>query len=253
MFNNTTTKTLAASLLLALVALLGACQPLQPTTEKEVALELVTHVVAGMAEQDVFVTNGNSADEVFRITGDEVEQYLDAPAYAAAEMIEHDLFGLGENPLGPYPKGLEMGFSMGEWLSGSGSGRYTIRGQEAEIDLTFKNLVPNSHYTLWCATVNTPPYVSIIDEPCGAADGSENSFFTDDDGNAAIRLTLAPLAETTDTALKVIAAAYHSDGKSYGALPGAFGLVSHVQLAAVIPAPDSEAWRPMNGQASASR
>lgn len=244
----------AASLLLVLViVVLGACSPVRTATEKQVELQLVSHIAAGMAEQDVFVIKDNNTDEVFRITGDEAEQYRDAPAYASAETIEHDLFGLGENPLGPYVRGAEMGFTMGEWLDGSGTGTYVIRGNEAEIDLTFENLVPNGHYTLWCATVNLPPDVSIIDEPCGAADGSENSFYSDDEGNAAISLKLEPLADTTETSLKVIAAAYHSDGQSYGSSPGPFGLTSHVQLAAVVPEPNSDAWHITDSDTVASR
>ncbi|MDX1520851.1 MAG: hypothetical protein R3264_04435 [Anaerolineae bacterium] len=122
MANYISTRALTAGLLLALIiVLLGACSSAQPAKEKQVALQLVSHVAAGMAEQDVFVTNGDSTEGVFRITDAEAEQYLDAPAYAAAEMIEHDLFGLGENPLGPYPQGLELGFTLGEWLSGTGN------------------------------------------------------------------------------------------------------------------------------------
>jgi hypothetical protein len=64
---------------------------------------------------------------------------------------------------------------------------------------------------------------------------------------------MEPLADTTGTSMQVIAAAYHSDGKSYGTLPGDFGLNSHVQLAAVIPSPDSEAWNTAAGSAVAAQ
>jgi hypothetical protein len=113
--------------------------------------------------------------------------------------------------------------------------------------------VPKGVYTVWCATVNVPPDASIVDKPCGAPDGSENLFVADIYGNATFHLTMAPLADTTDTSMQVIAAAYHSDGKSYGALPGDFGLNSHVQLAAVIPPPDSEAWNTATDRSAAAQ
>jgi hypothetical protein len=233
--------------------LLSACQPVKPQRAQQVPLQLVSHVAAGMAEQDVYVARVENAGEVFRLTGEKVGSYLDAPVYAAQEAIEHDLFDLGDNPLGPYPQGVPLGFTLGEWLAAGATGSYTVQGEQATLDLTFTRLVPLSVYMVWCATVNTPPNVSIVDKPCGAADGSENVFVADSNGNATFRLTMPPLVETTDTSLQVIAAAYHSDGKSYGALPGDFGLNSHVQIAAVIPPPDSEAWQTVTDGAVAVR
>lgn len=233
--------------LLALVALialvLSACQPVQPTTARQVELQLVSHVAAGMAEQDVYIAKVEGAGEVFRLTGDEVDAYMDAPAYAAQEAIAHDLFGLSDNPMGPYPQGAPMGFSLGDWLAAGATGAYTVQGEQATIDLTFTSLVPNGVYTVWCATVNTPPNFSIVDKPCGAADGSQNLFTADAKGSATFHLTMPPLVDTTENSLQVIAAAYHSDGKSYGSLPGDFGLNSHVQIAAIVPPPSSDAWQ----------
>ena len=237
------TKLLVLTALAAL--LLSACQSVQPEVAQQVELQLVSHVAAGMAEQDVYVAKVEGTGEVFRTTGEEVEAYMDAPVYASQEIIEHDLFGLGDNPLGPYPQGVPLDFTLGEWLAAGATGTYTVQGEQATIDLTFTNLVPNGVYTVWCATVNTPPNVSIVDKPCGAADGSENIFTADAGGNAVFKLTMSPLVDTTDTSLQVIAAAYHSDGKSYGPLPGDFGLNSHVQIAAIVPPPSSEAWQPV--------
>lgn len=249
MMHYLSTKLLIVAALAAL--LLSACQPVQPETAQQVALQLVSHVAAGMAEQDVYVAKSEGAGEVFRITGDEVDAYMDAPVYASQEAIAHDLFGLSDNPVGPYPQGAPMGFTLRDWLAAGATGAYTVQGEEATIDLTFANLVPNGVYTMWCATVNTPPNVSIVDKPCGAADGSENLFTADANGNATFHLTMTPLVDTTESSLQVIAAAYHSDGKSYGALPGDFGLNSHVQIAAIVPAPSSEAWQTVTDSAVA--
>jgi len=223
------------------VLLLSACQPVQPPTAHQVELQLISHVAMGMAEQDVYVAK--MAGEVYRITGDEVDGYMGEPVYASQEPIAHDLFGLSDNPVGPYAQGVPMGFTLGEWLAAGATGTYTVQGEQAMINLTFANLVPNGVYTLWCATVNTPPNVSIVDKPCGAQDGSENLFTADASGSATFHLMMSPLVDTTESSMQVIAAAYHSDGKSYGAQPGDFGLNSHVQIAAVVPPPSSEAWQ----------
>lgn len=251
MMQHLSTKVLGLAVLATL--LLSACQPVQLQTARQVELQLISHVAAGMAEQDVYVAKVEGAGEVFRLTGEEIESYKDAPVYASQEAIEHDLFGLSDNPLGPYPQGAPMGFTLGEWLAAGATGTYTVQGGQATIDLAFTNLVPNGVYTLWCATVNTPPNVSIVDKPCGAPDGSENLFTADAGGNAIFRLTVPPLVNTTDTSLQVIAAAYHSDGKSYGSMPGDFGLNSHVQIAAIVPPPDSEAWQTVTDSAVAVR
>lgn len=244
-------KWLIMAALAALV--LSACQPVQPETAQQVELQLVTHIVAGMAEQDVYVVKSEGSGEVFRLIGDEVDAYLDAPTYAAQQTVSHDLFGLSDNPVGPFPQGIPLGFTLGEWLAASATGTYTIQGDQATLDLTFANLVPNGVYTVWCATVNPPPADTAVDKPCGAPDGSENVFTADANGNATFRLTMPRLVDTTDTSLQVIAAAYHSDGKSYGPLPGDFGLNSHVHVAAIIPPPSSEAWQPVTDSSIALR
>lgn len=235
------------------ILLLSACQPVHPPTAQQVQLQLISHVAAGMPEQDVYVAKVADAGEVFRVTGDEVDDYMDAPVYASQEAIAHDLFGLSDNPVGPYAQGMPMGFTLGEWLAAGATGVYTVQGDKASIHLEFTDLVPNGVYTVWCATVNTPPNVSIVDKPCGAEDGSENLFTADADGNASFHLTMAPLVDTTDSSMQVIAAAYHSDGKSYGPLPGDFGLNSHVQIAAIVPPPSSEAWQTVTNSSVAMR
>jgi hypothetical protein len=124
---------------------------------------------------------------------------------------------------------------LGEWLSASGQGSYTVTGDRAKIELTFENLVPNGIYTAWCTRVTFPPNVKIVDKPCGAADGTENTFTADARGNARFELELATLPPSSAETATSIALAYHSDGKTYGAYPGDFGLNSHVHIAAVIP------------------
>ncbi len=157
--------------------------------------------------------------------------------YTASEAVLHDPFKVGSNPLGPFPKGKSLGFTLGNWLAASGIGIYSVDGENADMQLSFKKLVPNGVYTVWCSILTLPPDPKIEDAPCGAEDGSQNSFTSDSQGNGAFDLKLKPLPTSTKETASLIAIAYHSDGKTYGASPGDFGLNSHVQLFAMLPEP----------------
>ena len=178
-------------------------------------------------------------EEVFRVEGEQGKNpvNLAKAAYAAAVPTEHDPFKLGKNPLGPFPEGKSLGFTLGQWLSATGTGVYSVEGINAKLSISFKNLVPNGVYTLWCSSITFPPDPKIVDKPCGAADGSENSFVADADGNAVFSLKLKPLEQSTKETASVVALAYHSDGKTYGAGTGDFGLATHVQIFFLMPVP----------------
>lgn len=135
---------------------------------------------------------------------------------------------MGPTPLGPFPKGASLGFTLQQWLAATGSGAYTITGDKAELNLAFQKLVPNGVYSVWCSRLSFPPNVKIVDTPCGAADGSQNAFKADAQGNATYTVKTKALPDSTKETATVVALAYHSDGKTYGAKPGEFGLNSHV-------------------------
>jgi len=178
-----------------------------------------------------------TATQVVRVEGSEAKDpaNLEKMAYAAATPIPHDPFKAGTSPLGPFSKGKPLGFTLGQWLSASGIGIYSADGENAEMEFSFKNLVSNGAYTLWCSSIKSPPNPEIIDRPCGAEDGSENVFSADARGNGAFSLKLKALPRSTEGNATIIALAYHSDGKTYGASPGDFGLNSHVQIFFLMP------------------
>lgn len=181
--------------------------------------------------------------EVVRVEGDQAKEpaTLAKTVYAASAPTQHDPFKAGENPLGPFPKGKLLGLTLEQWLSASGIGIYSVDNENAELELSFKNLVPNGVYTLWCSRLTFPPEPQTIDMPCGAEDGSENSFAADAKGLGSFSLKLKPLETSSKETASVIALAYHSDGKTYGASPGNFGLNSHVQILFMMPEPTSNA------------
>lgn len=203
-------------------------------------ITLVNHIQMKLPEQDVFIeTKDTPKGQVMRVEGEAAtdKANLSKTAFASSEAINHDPFKTGAKPLGPFPKGKDLGFTLGKWLSAKGSGTYTTVGSEATLDLAFKNLVANGTYTVWCSRLTFPPNPKIVDRPCGAPDGSESSFKADKDGNGKIMIKMQPLAESSKETATVIALAYHSDGKTYGALPGDFAKVTHVQLAYLLPVP----------------
>jgi len=198
---------------------------------------LVNHIQADLPEQDVYVESDDDPTLVVRVEGEEAlsEENAEKMLYAAEEPIEHDPFKLGENPLGPFPKGEELGITLGEWLSASGSGIYTESDEGAELVLSMAGLVPDGVYTVWCSELKLPPEPAITDQPCGAPDGSENIFTAAEDGSATFQVMMDKLPPSTAEKLSVVALAYHSDGETYGEEPGDFGLVTHVHIFWMLP------------------
>jgi hypothetical protein len=181
------------------------------------------------------------AASVVRVEGELTEETLAEEVYATATATEHDPFKVGENPLGPFEGGKNLGFTLQQWLDASGIGIYSVNKDNAQLDLSFKNLVPNGVYTVWCSRIKFPPEPGITDKPCGADDGSENSFTADEKGSAAFSVKLKALEPSTEEVVSAIAIAYHSDGKTYGAEPGDFGSNTHVQLFYMLPEPKTDA------------
>lgn len=201
------------------------------------AIPMVPHVDIGIAEQDVFVDKGD-ATGVYRVSVEDAADpaLLDAPLYASAEPLEHD-----PAELGPFEKGEPLGFTLSEWLSGTGVIAYACQDGEATFDATLSNLVPEGVYTFWYGrlTMEEGAIAGVEEVPLGAPDGSQNTFTAGEDGAAHFHLDSFPcvapteMDETGTGMSTVFAIAYHSDGKTYGEDPGPFGSVSHVHLVAM--------------------
>jgi hypothetical protein len=219
-----------------------------------------THITMGLPEQDVFVKHGGSSqDQVFRVSPTDAKDsaVLDQPVYAAGAMQQHDPFGVGPNPMGPYPAGEPLGFTLRQWLSAGGDVTYGCANGRSTVSGSLHNLVPNGQYTLLYSRLTFPPNLNVVNRPLGAADGSQNSFKADTLGNATFNIAFAGcLEETSKETATLIVTAYHSDGKTYGSAPGDFGLVTHLQNVAVIappaaPSPSGNPGMPSTGAGSA--
>lgn len=240
---------LVAGLAVMLALLLSACGGSReaPVTGKKAELTFLSYLAAGLPEQDVFVEVTPGSDQVRRVTRGEIDMFLDAPVYASRQLAPRDPFLLRERQVGPYPKGEELGFTMRQWLAGTGKGTYTIAGPEAEIDLRFEHLVPGALYTVWCAPISMRPDLRGATDPCGLPDGSENIFFTDYQGNGRFYLALNPLPDTTFDTAWMVMVVYHGNGRAYGPFPGDLGQNSHAQLLALIPPPQDNTWQVETG------
>ena len=219
---------LAAALLVSLPSFLISAQ----SDTKVIDLVFISHIAMGAAEQDVLIPVDGDDGMVRRIAADDPLATITQPLFASTTGAEHDPFALGENPLGSFTEASELGFTLGEWLSATGKGTYTLNGDSSTLEATFTNLVPNGVYTMWCSTIVTPPNFEIINKPCGAADGVNSVFTADENGNAAYSTELPARPLSTEEELTVFAINYHSDGNTWGADPGIFGMNAHVQIVA---------------------
>lgn len=202
------------------------------------SVKFVTFDKANFPEQDVFFLDPNDQTKVIRLTGDELRKpsTLSQQLYTAAIHVPRDVFKTGINPLGPYPKGKALGFTLADWYEASGSGTVIFGATESKVSFTWQNLVPNATYTLWCIFVTPPPNDRTVNLPCGNPDGSQTVFRTDTKGNASYEQTFTnkvqPPTEKVRTAFGI---AYHSEGNTCGASYCEFGKNSHVHLFAPIP------------------
>ncbi len=201
-----------------------------------IQLTFVDHIQAGMIEQDVFVRRDQDSSLGFRVTSEDYEKYLEHVVHTSAVGVPHDPMNTGA--MGPYEIGFNLGVTLQEWLDASGKATYRCHGSKGAISIEFEKLVPNGLYTLWTFYLPTPftePF-STYDIPIGARDGSDSVFRADPTGAANLTLEIEPCLQGSSNQLASgLAAAYHSDGKTYGPEPGSMGDKTHVHLFALLP------------------
>lgn len=193
------------------------------------------HIDDDLAEQDVFIEREPGSGQVFRPT--KGDRDLSLPLYAAATPLEHQPFD--ETANGPWPKGRPLGLSLGEWLDAKGDARYSCKDGAGQLSVEFTGLVSGGVYTMWhffMASPPTDPFIGTYDLPLGSRDGKQSTFTADQDGKASFEADFKPCLQLTGEHLFAgLAIAWHSDGQTYGALPGEFATDSHVQLYVGLP------------------
>jgi hypothetical protein len=195
------------------------------------------HLDAGLAEQDAYIEKIPGSGQIWRVTNEDVNQFIEAPLYATVGLNRHNPFDSTFN--GPFVKGRALGLTLGEWLEPSGTATYDCAFGQGSIEASFENMVPNGIYTMWYFFAPTPPmepFLGAYDLPVGARDGSENIFQADAAGNASFEASFEPCLQLSGVQLAAgLGAAWHSDGKTYGSSPGPFGLGTQVPLFTFFP------------------
>lgn len=254
--------------------------PLAPETPWEVNVTLHSSIYLPTPRpvQDVyFVLNDSTPDMVYRIERYQADDpmILAKTAYATIKATPHDTYKLTPSALGPFPRGEDLGFTLDQWLKATGIGTYKEEDGNATLNLTFYDLVPNGTYSVWCHTVTMPPNFSYDFSPCGASDGSQNTFRADPMGNASFNLKMEALPPSTNVSFEdfvamyvnktvpvttnitwtLITIVYHSDGQTYGDYTGEFGKNAHVQGVHLMypkPARNYQEWVEMSPIAAAA-
>lgn len=201
----------------------------------EFELAFSTHLDMNLPEQDVYIERTPGSNEVYRVTNGDHD--MSAQLFATAEAVPHNPFDPAA--LGPHPKGQPLGMTLGEWLRHAGTCKYRYEEGVGHLELELTGLVPNGVYTIWHAFIALPPtepFSGTLDLPLGARDGSESVFTADAKGNASFVHSFTPGLEMSDVwTTSMVAINYHSDGKTYQAYPGEFGLNAHIPLFAFMP------------------
>jgi len=186
------------------------------TSGGSIEVTFVDHITAGMVEQDVFVTRG-AGDDVFRVTTEDQAEFLGDTVFATTKGLHHDPANMAA--VGPFPKGRDLGFTLGDWLNASGRGTYSCENGVGSLSASFSNLVPDGVYTMWSWYVAVPfpePFAT-YDLPFGSRDGTGSVFTADASGNATYDGTVGTCLQGSGSQLaEGLAIAYHSDGKTYG-------------------------------------
>ncbi|MEM8508635.1 MAG: hypothetical protein AAF717_12435 [Bacteroidota bacterium] len=206
----------------------------------KIELVFVDHLKAGLIEQDVFVEKKAGSGQVYRVLPSEREKYLSAKIYTIAQAEHHDPFD--PKNAGPYKKGKSLGMTLADWLKGKGTATISCEEGWSTFTAEFENLVPNATYTMWHFFMPAPPtvpFTGTLDVPLGDRKGAQSVFKTDNKGNASLDVTFEHCLQMSgDQLMSGMAIALHTDGKTYGPDPGAFGKDTHVQLFAMFPDED---------------
>ena len=226
-----------ATAIAAGTAALGGSALAVGTYDQPVELDLTfkLHIDDNIPEQDVFIEREKGSGLVFRPT--KGERGLGKQLYAPLSPVKHAPFDA--KAVGPYVRGKPLGITLGQWLAAEGTASYSCVDGHGRLEAQFTNLVPNGVYTLWhyfMAWPATDPFIDSYDIPVGARDGSESVFAAAADGSATLVRDFKPCLQLTGEQMASgIAIAWHSDRKTYGALPGQFSTKSHVHLYVDLP------------------
>ena len=204
----------------------------------EIELLFAGHLEYEVVEQHVYVEREPGSGEIYRVTPPEALRYRDSPVYATVQTVANAPFTHGGSAVGPYARGKALGMTLGDFIAATGTGSYECDDGIGLVEVGFDNLVPDGVYTMWYALIPRPPLDPFValDIPLGARDGSQSPFTADGDGHADYSARFTPCLQLGGIQVDaMLAIAWHSDGNTYGASPGPFSSVTHLQIWANLP------------------
>ena len=197
----------------------------------DIELTFKSHLQWGKVEQSVQVEREAGSGQVYRVTPVDQHRYLNSPVYGTDEIVA--LSPSDHGAVGPYQIGKALGFTLGDWLAATGTARYRCDGDDGKVEATFDNLVPNGVYTMWFVMAPRPPLepFKVLPMPLGARDATQNSFGANAKGHVEFSVSFSPCLQLSGRQVNTfLAIVWHSDGKTYGASPGPFSKMAHIQF-----------------------
>lgn len=202
-------------------------------------MQFFTYTQMRLPEQDVFIESAVSPGNVVRFKADDAATAVGKQLFALAAPRADDILNMNQNQMGPFAKGKSLGLTVGEWIAASGSGTYDDTSEKPSFSLTFRNLIPNALYTVWCSRLTLPMGTTTGSRPCGPMDWTNDTFRTDGEGNGTVYTPLPlPFPASTDREVTVISIVYESDGQTHQNTND-FGVRSHTQLTYFLPSFES--------------
>ncbi|MEO8428984.1 MAG: hypothetical protein ABI651_17960 [Verrucomicrobiota bacterium] len=177
--------------------------------------------------------NVSRADAPVRVGGGAVNMFVTGPGGSPIPPLDTPLFGV-HCPGCPItaPDGHQI--MLGEWVKAQMTATVRCIPDGTHVEVRMTGLIPNGVYTIWVLVFNGPfdPTFSTLvgGGSLGANDGSQNSFKASANGQGQLVVNMPP---TTLLAIPYdvkgclldevevhLVGVYHSDGMTYGPVPG---------------------------------
>lgn len=127
----------AIFLLMILASTIDASADLS-STQVNVTLRSSIYLPTPRPIQDVFlVLNNTTPNLVYRVERNQAEDQMNLKkeVYATVNATPHDTYKITPHPFGPFRKGEDLGFTLGQWLAAIGTGTYSEANGNAHYEL----------------------------------------------------------------------------------------------------------------------
>jgi len=117
-----------------------------------------------------------------------------------------------------------LSVTLGTWKSTTGGATLSCRNGTETVTSSFQHLLPNAAYSLFIVHLHVNGSKRFT--PLGAANGSNNNFTSNAQGEGTKTSILSPCLNSSNAVVLV----WHSDGHTHGVSLGVLGVTWHNQL-----------------------